>query len=90
MDDLKPVDWFTNRDPMEPAKTDDLILLLESVSTHYKMTDGMVQDITDAAADDLIAVFDAMCTHYTIGDGWNHEEAPELWSLFDYLAEVFG
>ena len=35
MDELTPQDWFTNRDPMEPAKTDDLILLLESVSTHY-------------------------------------------------------
>lgn len=50
----------------------------------------MVDDIDDVAAEDLIAIFDAMGTFYTIGDGWNHEEAPQLWSLFDYLAEVFG
>ena len=50
----------------------------------------MVEDIDDVAAEDLLDIFDAMETHYTIGDGWNDKEAPELWSLFDYLAEVFG
>ena len=50
----------------------------------------MVDDIDDMAAEDLLDIFDAMETYYTIGEGWNHKEAPELWSLFDYLAEVFG
>ena len=31
-----------------------------------------------------------METFYTIGDGWDRPEAPEMWSLFDYLAELYG
>ena len=38
----------------------------------------------------LIDIFDGMCTFYTIGDGWNRKEAPEMWNLFDYLAELYG
>lgn len=82
--------WFTDRNPTEAADTVDLVLLLETLSSHYQNSIGMVDDIDDLAAEDLIDIFDAMCTYYTIGDGWDHEEAPDLWSLFDYLAEVFG
>ena len=93
IDGLESPGWqITSRNPKEPATTQDLIDLLSLLSKHYMTADPaqLEEDLAQMEDFRLADIFDSMCTFYTIGDGWDRREASDLWSLFDFLAEVYG
>ena len=82
---------LSGRNPSAPGTTEDLTKLLSTLSKHYKTNlDQLEDDVKMMEESGLVDIFEAMCTYYTIGDGWNKKEAPEMWSFFDYLAELYG
>ena len=93
VDGLDSPGWMlAGRNPAEPARTQDLLDLLSLLSKHYMTADPAAIEDDLAQMEDfrLVDIFDSMCTYYTIGDGWDRREAPDMWSLFDFLAEVYG
>jgi len=78
---------FEHRNDTSPATIADLVILLDKLSEHYAKGPGRL-DKMDVEV--LINLFGTMSEYYTFGDGAEIDESFELFTIYDYMSQIFG